>query len=100
MMWGYGYEAAWWMLLMMVIYSVVGIIVVGALIWIVIWALTQWRQRRQEQDPKDGDADEHAHGIHAVASAARSSGADVATEDTGGQERSRAETDELTFSRR
>lgn len=44
MMWGYGYEAIWWMLLSMIVYSFVGVVVVGALLWVVTWAVTHWLQ--------------------------------------------------------
>lgn len=99
MSWGYGYEyeAMWWMLLTMILYSVVGVIVLGALVWIVIWAVTRWRFGRQGQVKENEDDDLSAPDIRPVASNDGSAG--VASGETSGQNHVPKRPDELTQSR-
>lgn len=54
MMVGYGYQTMWWMIANMVIYSLVGVIVVGALVWIVVWSVTSWRSARRQRALRAG----------------------------------------------
>lgn len=98
MLWGYGYEAMWWMLLTMVISSAIGIIVVGALIWIVLWAVSWWRRGRQARMPED--LARHAPSVRTAISIASSYGAGVSTEAAGDEERSQVDACALTHSRR
>lgn len=100
MMWGPGYEATWWMLLTMISSSVVGIIVMGALVWIVVWSISHWRQNRQCPLPQNEDEDQSAIGTRAIASTDRGSSASVITEETAGQDRPHRVSNELTLSRR
>lgn len=98
MMWGYGFEAMWWMVLTMVIYSVVGIVVLGALLWIVVWAVSHWQNARAQRELYDEDGHPNAVGMHA--GDVEGNSARVAAGTHGSLNRAPEPSDELTLSRR
>ena len=98
MMSGYGYETIEWMIVTMVIYSLVGVVVAGALVWIVVWSVTNWRRIREERALHAWDGDVSA--LDSFAGAGIPNSATVGQDEMGSQEDPSVRSDDLMLSRR
>lgn len=93
MMSGFGLEATGWMLLTMIITSIAGIVVMGAFVWIVHWAVTSWWHDRQERVLDTPREQLIACGDTALASVGGSRGTNATTEESTGTSTSDADAD-------